>query len=419
MNDATMLRTGEVRPHGAAASPALVAPVFFSLALLMATACATVPATIVLRTTTPPTSTAAVSTLSELVRAHNAGGGAEIRRVLVERWRDRGAVDHQGAVVVGPVDGRVPLALIARLSDLPACHGRGAGVVIEDPPRVVGCGAQDLSALAAFVLAAEAVAGVVLVVADDDDAIARVLPRAVRAWTGGGVMLQGSDVDVFEIEAVDAGGVVVELRRPDGDPSALIVASGRAAAWTSTPMLPLVLGDRLARLPQPWWSMQDTLQRLLATSTTADMVRERCRVVEVSTASTRLWCSVLPGHSVDDVIDAVVLAVDDDDTVVAVQQRRTPTATGFADLMVRVLEARVQAESPRAVTVPALRTTMAASACDAWRRRGTPCVGGVPLLVHPVERQRAGADDEAVGVDGLTAMTSRVVDAVDTIVGAP
>ena len=409
----TSPQTGEVRPLHAATSPALL------ILLFLAVSCGGLPPTpIRVHERAAPTSTAAVSTLAELVRAHNAGGAAEIRRVLAERWRDRGAADHQGAVVVGSVEGDVPLALVVRLNDLPTCSNSGAGVVVEDPARLIGCGAQDLSALAAFVLAAEASRGVALVVADDDEALARALPRAGLAWTGGGLMLQGTDIDVFDVEAVDVGGFSIDMHRPDGDPSALVVAAGRAAAWTSTPMVPLVIADRWARLPRPWWNIEDLLTTLLASPTTVAQVREGCRIVAVSTASARLWCSVLPGHVVDDVRDAVVLAVDDDDTVVTETQRRTPTATNFSMAVVRVLETRLQLETSRAVTVPALRTSMVAGTCDALRRRGTPCVGGVPLLVHPVERARAGADDEAVGVQALTLMTSRVVDAVDTLVGA-
>ena len=187
---------------------------FATAACLAATACAA-PATLTVTSLPPPSSTAATATLAELVRAHGSGGAAEIRRVLGERWRDRGAVEFDGAVVVGPgrVGTAVPLLLVARLNDLAPCRGSQAGVVVEDPPRLVGCGAQDLAALAAFVLAAEQVPRVTLIVGDSDDDIARHAPMATQVWTGGGLVLQGQDVDVFDVEAADLGGLIIDLKR--------------------------------------------------------------------------------------------------------------------------------------------------------------------------------------------------------------
>ena len=192
---------------------------FATAACLAATACAA-PATLTVTSLPPPSSTAATATLAELVRAHGSGGAAEIRRVLGERWRDRGAVEFDGAVVVGPgrVGTAVPLLLVARLNDLAPCRGSQAGVVVEDPPRLVGCGAQDLAALAAFVLAAEQVPRVTLIVGDSDDDIARHAPMATQVWTGGGLVLQGQDVDVFDVEAADLGmPAVIEIRAQLGE----------------------------------------------------------------------------------------------------------------------------------------------------------------------------------------------------------
>ncbi len=390
----------------------------FALAVCLSlTACMATTNAVVLRHSVSPTTTLAVSTTVELVQAHNAGGAAEVRRVLVERWGTQ-AREGLGFVRLGADEPR--LLLVLRLSDVPVCRSASAGVVVDEPARVVGCGVQDLAALAAFVVAAETLPNVALVVADDDETLQRADLRAQRSWSSGGVMLQGADADVFNLEVVDTGAVEVQLTRIDADTTALVAAAGRVAVWRSQPSVPLVVADRLAALPRAWWLPLDLDATSLAHDVeTADLVQERCRVGDLSTTAVTAWCSVLPGHQPADVVDGVVAAVDDSSTTLRVLQQRAPTASGLEHAVAIAMRARLAVDAPRSVLVPAIRTRMPASACDALRRRGTACVGGVPLLLHPVERGRVGTEDEAVAVDALTSMVVRVVDTVDTVVGAP
>lgn len=390
----------------------------FALAACLAvTACTTTPSTVILRHTVSLTTTQAVSTTVELVQAHNAGGAAEVRRVLVERWGAQ-AKEGPGFVRLGVDAPR--LLLVLRLADVPACRSASAGVVVDEPARVVGCGVQELSALAAFVLAAESLPQVALVLADDDEAVQGAGVVAPLSWSAGGVMLQSIDADVFNLEVVDTGAVEVQLSRIDADTTALVAAAGRVASWRSPPMVPRVVRDRLALLPRPWWVPLDADANALARDVeTADLVVERCRVTDVSSTAVTASCAVLPGRQPDDVVEAVVAAVNDPSTALRVVAQRAPTASGFEHPAALALRARLAADAPRAVMVPSVRTRMPASACDGLRRRGMACVGGVPLLLHPVERGRVGTEDEAVAVDALTSMVVRVVDAVDTVVGAP
>ncbi len=380
-------------------------------------ACATAKGNVVLRHTVTTTTTAAVATTVELVQAHNAGGATEVRRVLVERW---GAQARQGAGFVWRGPERPRLLLVLRLSDLPTCHSERAGVVVDTPARVVGCGAQDLAALAAFVLAVESLPHVALLVADDDDALRAADTRGALAWSTGGVMVQGVDADVFNVELVDNGNVVVELTRIDGDATALIASAGRLALWRSTPTVPLVVRERLTALPRAWWlPLQIDASNLASDAATADLVQERCEVVDVTRTAVTASCSVLPGHHPGDIADGVVGTVNDPATTLAVLDQRAPSASSADHAVVVALRARLAVDAPRAVLVPAIRTRMPASACDTLRRLGSACVGGVPVLLHPVERGRSGTEEEAVAVDALTSLVARVVDTVDTVVGAP
>ncbi|HEY1100802.1 MAG TPA: hypothetical protein VGF99_17815, partial [Myxococcota bacterium] len=229
-------------------------------------------------------------------------------------------------------------------------------------------------------------------------------------------MVQGTAVDVFDLDAVDGGGFDVELSRPDASATALAVSVGRAASWASPLTTTRVVAERWQRVPHPWWESATTTYA--ASPSTSRLVRERCDVVALTPAVARLWCNVLPGHDVVDVADDIIRAVDDPGTAIRIVEPRPATATGFDDLLVRVLEARLAEEGSRIVVAPAVQTSSTAAVCSAFRRRDVPCVGGVPLLVHPVERERAGGEDEAVDVVALTAMVGRVLDVVDTIVGS-
>lgn len=358
-----------------------------------------------------------IPTLAELLRAWNGGAGPDLVRVLQERLADRVVIGAND--VVGPATAvrPVPLMLTVSLADLPRCADSQAGVVVGDPPRVLGCGAQGLAGLAAFVVAVERHPEAVLAVTVDG---ARPAVAASRVWSGtGGYLIRGTDGDVFELEAVDAGAVELTLARADDDLDGLLVGLGRGLAWRSAPFLPRVLQDRDALVSVPMLRLDAPITAWLADSARRPLVEERCHTLSSSLSgqpSAQVWCQVLPGHTPESVRDAVLLAIDDPGTRVTVARRRSGTATGFGDPLAVALQDRLSRELPRAVVTPWLRVSRAGSACDVHRQAGVPCLGGVPLALHPAERLLAGTTDDAVDTRELARMAARVTDVVASLV---
>jgi hypothetical protein len=362
-----------------------------------------------------------IPTLAELLRAWNGGAAPDLVRVLQERLADRVVIGSSDVVGPGIAVRPVPLMLTVSLADLPRCSDAQAGVVVGDPPRVLGCGAQGLSGLAAFVVAVERHPQAILAVTDDG---ARPAVAASRVWSGtGGYLIRGTDGDVFELEAVDAGAVELTLGRADDDVDGLLVGLGRGLAWRSAPFVPRVLQDRDALLSSPVLRLDAPIKAWLADPARRPLVEERCHVVSSSSSvpllgqpAARMWCQVLPGHTPESVRDGVLLAIDDPGTSVTVARRRPGTATGFGDPLAVALQDRLSRELPRAVVTPWLRVSRAGSACDAHRQAGVPCLGGVPLAVHPAERLLAGTTDDAVDTQELARMAGRVTDVVGSLV---
>jgi len=351
--------------------------------------------------------------LAELLRAWNGGAAPDLLRVVQERLPNRSVVDGS----VDAAQPRAPLLLTVSLAELPRCADPQAGVVVGDPPRVLGCGAQALAGLAAFMVAAERHPQAVLAISVDGD---RPGTAAARVWSGtGGYLLRGTDGDVFDLEAVDAGAVDLVLARADGDPDTLLVGLGRALAWRSAPFMPRVLADRAALLPAPLVRLEAPITAWLGEPAKRSFVEERCHVEALSLPSTvRMWCQVLPGHTPEAVRDGVLLAIDDPGTTVTMVGRRLVTATGFGDPLAVALQERLQRELPRALVAPWLRASHAGSACDVHRQVGVPCLGGVPLALHPTERLLAGTADDAVDTAELARMAARVTDVVERLVPA-
>ncbi|MDP2344416.1 MAG: hypothetical protein Q8O67_25885 [Deltaproteobacteria bacterium] len=362
----------------------------------------------------------AVPLLGELVRGWSSGGAPEVRRVVGERLRQEGSdvVDGLGFLVAGSG----PLLLLVRLADVPACRDPEGGVVVGEPPRLIGCGTQELFGVAAFTLAARGhlgshveKAGVTLAIVDDDAALLLALAgRAVTAaWTPGGVLLTGADRDVFDVVAVDVGRLSLALSVPAPDADRLVVAAGRAVSFVSAPRLPVVVADRLAVLDAGLF--RERAVDLARDPQRRALVVDGCSLESFSTERALLLCRALPGRALQDVVDDVVLAIDDPAVRVQVVSEQEPSSTSLLSPLGRGLAAAARRGSPRVVTAPALDTGLKASACHRLRGLGVPCLAALPLRLHPALRERRGQRDEIVPADAVVAAAAFVVDVVAAV----
>ncbi len=356
----------------------------------------------------------ALPLLAELVRAWSAGGAADVRRVVAERLRQGGVdvVEGEGSVVAG----RGPLLLLVRLADVPACRDPQGGVVVGDPPRLIGCGAQDLFGAAAFTLALVPPAApgrhpkVTLAVVDDDAALARVLQgRSWRdGWTPGGVLLTGADRDVFDVVAVDVGRLTLALT--GADPDRVLVAAARAVSLPVRPRLPVVVADRLRVLDAgPFVERAADLAR---DPKRRALVVDRCSLASFAPDRALVRCSALPGRPLKDVVADIVGAIDDPGVRVQLVSEQEPSSTSLRAPLGRLLAQRARSGSPRVVVAPALDTALLPSACHQLRVAGVSCLGALPLRLHPALRERRGHDDEVIAADAVVAAAAFVVDVV-------
>lgn len=367
-----------------------------------------------------------VPLLGELVRAWNAGGAEPLRRVVAEAMRGAGvSVDEDAGAIVA---GGGPLWLIVRLTDVPSCGDADGGVVAGEPPRLVGCGAQDLSAVAAFARAVVASPGAAsLVVVDDDTAFAAVWDRLrgrrpTAAWTLGGVVLSGDDRDIFDVVVVDAGHV--DLAIDSADPSTLVTAVGRVVGFAPPPRVPNVIVDRQKALtgfgfalPSPFRGNAADLARQ---ADTRALVVDRCvlrsfvqRAAPEETHA-EVSCRIVPGRDVEAVVDDLVLLVNDPRVRLRVTDRQPASSTSMAAPLVRALVARAST-LPRVVAAPQLDVSDRVSLCARVRALDVACVAALPLALHPVARSRRGHDDEAVFVSAVVAAAAVVHDVVDSL----
>ncbi len=346
---------------------------------------------------------AAVPALVELSIAWADGGVAELRRVVRERFPSR-TRDVDGAIVVGDLDS-VDVIFVIDVRDIALCARDEKGaVVVDEPPRIVGCGAQGLSLLAAFVVAMEQTERTALIITDDTLPALLTLPRGASVWTQGGGLSKSAVGDVLDVELVAVGSVDLALRRSDGDVEALVVSLGRALSWRSQPHALTVLADRYAVLPRP------LLERVFEMTTPQRTVyRERCRLSPMAESidAPVVRCDVAPGRRAVDVRDDVLIAIADQHTSVMMTTQTAPSATSAHSPLARALMQHARASG--LIAAPALRTTP--SLCDVARARGHACMATVPLPLHDVERTENGAPD-AVSVAALHALAVAVVAAV-------
>jgi len=345
-----------------------------------------------------------VPTLVELVIAWSRGE-SEVLRVLGERGGRR---VNERAVVFG--DLASPVVLAVALAELPPCRAdAAAGVVVGDPPRVVGCGAQALAGVAAFIVAAEGIPSVAVVVVADAADLPPLAPTA-QLWSAiGGGLSRGADVDIFDVEVVGAGSVDLTLSRADADVDAAAMSLGRALAWQGEARQVAVLVDREKARPR---DLLERLVEVVAPRAQPAVRREHCTLVRPTLPEPLVSCDVLPGRGADDVRDDVLRAVADTGTALTIVSRRAPTATSLSTPLATALRARVHDELPRVAMLPALHGGAGkASLCDVARGRANACIAGVPLSLHPAERASGGGED-AVDVAELRALSARVVDVV-------
>jgi hypothetical protein len=363
---------------------------------------------------------ATVPRLAELVQVWNGARGA-LRQRLVESLSEAGADVVEGGRGLRADSGLAPrMALVVRLGDVPACSDPEAGVVVGEAPRVLGCGAQDLAGLALFLttMAALPATPVTLVVGEDDDDIAALLPASVvTVWVATGVFRAGLEADVLDVAVVDARWLDLSLRVTQPSLDHAVRAAARAAAWSPPPRLLGLVAQRLERAPPTGrWPLLPLDPRALARDpATRDLVVDRCSVVDVEPARARLRCRSLPGRAIEDVVDDIVRAIDDSSIGVGVERAEQTVATSWTHPLVQALQARVVADSPRAVVVPALHDGDRASACAPLRRRGLACIGAAPVLAHPERIARRGRLDDSVEVAALERAAREVIDVVDAV----
>jgi hypothetical protein len=346
-----------------------------------------------------------VALTAGLLLAANTGRD-ELWRALEERLGPRAVRTPQG-LVVAPPSGRSIVTLAVDVRELPACRDPAAGVVVGEPPRVLGCGARGLAMLAAFVLAVERADDVALLIVDDEDVVA----TPAQTWVaGGGGIVRHEDRDVFDLGVVDAGILDLRLRLAGdvADLDTVVAAAGRAVAWRGPARLPQVLQDREAALPAgPWPAPRSPVARLASSSTTADLVRERCRLQGPPTPLlARLRCHVLPGTPDDDVTTGLLRAIDDPTVLLERETEMPSTSTSWEAPLVRAIRQRLADDG--VVVAPMLEVHAKSSLCGRWRQAGTVCVSGSPLALHPAARGTVGTAAESVDVQELERLGGRV-----------
>jgi len=256
------------------------------------------------------------------------------------------------------------------------------------------------------VLAVERTDDVALLVVDDD-----AVAAPAQAWVaGGGGIVRHDDRDVFDLGVVDAGVLDLRLRLAgDGaDLDTVVAAAGRALAWRGPVRLPRVLQDRDALLPRgPWPMAGDPAERLAASSSSADLVRARCRLQSPPTPSlARLRCHVLPGVREDDVVADVLHAIADPTVLVEREAVTPPTSTSWDAPLVQAIHRRLADDG--VLVAPMLEVQPRGSLCARWRQGGAACVSGSPLALHPAARGTVGTAAESVDVQELGRLVGRV-----------
>jgi hypothetical protein len=333
---------------------------------------------------------------------HAQEGRDGLVRSLEERLGPRARRLPEG-LAVDPLAPSPVLTLAVDLRALPPCRGRSAGVVVGEPPRVLGCGARAVALLAAFVVVAERHPDVALLVVDAPPATAPPV-----AWVAGGDdVVRFGDDEVFELAIVDAGTVDLGLRLVgDGDDlDRLVVAVGRALAWRAPPREPRVLRERAAAWPRGPWSVLPGVVPLPPVD--RDLVEERCRLRQPPTSSAAaLRCHLLPGRAAADIVADLLRVIDDPAILIDVQAIRPASATSWEAPLVRALRATLAATGVS--TVPTLQVVPAGSLCAAWRGAGGTCVQGTPLRLHPAARAAVGTPAESVDVAELGRLTARI-----------
>lgn len=323
-------------------------------------------------------------------------------RSLEERLGPRARRLPEG-LAVDPLSPSPVLTLAVDLRALPPCRDRAAGVVVGEPPRVLGCGARGVAPLAAFVVAVERHPDVALLVLEAPPEAAPPV-----AWVaGGGDIVRVGDDDIFELAIVDAGAVDLGLRLVgDGhDLDRLVVAVGRALAWRAPPREPRVLRERAAAWPRGSWSVMPGV--VPPSPVDRDLVEERCRLRQPPTSSAAgLRCHLLPGRAAADIVADLLRVIDDPAILIDVETSRPPSATSWEAPLVRALRATLAATGVS--IVPTLQVAPAGSLCAAWRGAGGTCVQGTPLRLHPAARAAVGTPAESVDVAELGRLTARV-----------
>jgi hypothetical protein len=351
----------------------------------------------------------AVPTLAALVRAYHADRRG-FRAAVVEQLTAAGVPVVEGGRGLRAGHPRPGLVLVVRLQDVVDCaeDDVDAGVVAGEPPRVLGCGAQDLAGLALFVTAVVALpaAPVALLVAEDDDDIEALLPATAKhAWVAEGGFASGVDVDVLDIVAAEPAWWSLALTGADVD--RVFVAAGRVVAWSPPPRLPVVVAERLARLPPdgPLGLWRRDAVALAREPALRALVVDDCgladfdagRAVSDVAARARVRCRVLPGGDGGAFVDELHRVVADDAVAVAVEDSVAASSTTLSAPVPAALARRVASFSPRAVAAPALSVLPRPSACGLLRARGLSCVGAVPVLAHPLRRARRGRPAQPAG----------------------
>lgn len=362
---------------------------------------------------------AVVALTTGLLRARH-GGTDDLWRALEERFGARATRLPEGLHVASSSSSSLTsptLTLAVDLRALPRCRDPAAGVVVGEPPRVLGCGARNLAMLAAFVVATERHDDVALLVLD-----APTTQTPAVVWVAGdGGIIRSDDQALFDLGVVDAGTVDVELRLAGdaADLDVMVVAAGRAVSFRGTPRLTAVLRERERARPRPLWSWAgDPLAAFTSSSSsshvsTADLVRERCRLRAAPTATTAaLRCHLLPDGRVDDVIAGLLRAIDNSAIVVDVEATTPPTATPWEAPLVQAMASGLADEG--VVVTPMLEVAPDGALCADWRRRRSTCVRGSPLALHPAARDAVATPAESVEVQEL----GRVVERVDAVVRA-
>jgi hypothetical protein len=232
-----------------------------------------------------------------------------------------------------------------------------------------------------------------------------------------GVFSAGLDADILDVAVVDARWLELSLRVTQPSLDRAVRAAARAGAWSPPPRLLGLVAQRLERAPPAgrWPLLPIDPAALARDPATRDLVVDRCSVVDVEAARARLRCRSLPGRAIEDVVDDIVRAIDDPSIGVGVERAEQAIATSWHHPLVQALQARIVADSPRAVVVPALHAGERASACAPLRRRGLACIGAAPVLAHPERIARRGRVDDSVDVVALERAAREVIDVVTAV----